>query len=60
MFRNKEKEKKMPQRNHNSKRRKQGLNDMPYIMITSPKKKNGFKLKEIYLGVWIFLFYDPC
>ena len=51
MFRNREKEKKMPQRNHNSKRRKQGLNDMPYKMITSPKKKNGFKLKEIYLGV---------
>ena len=21
-------------------------------------EKNGFKLKEIYLGVWIFLIYD--
>ena len=24
------------------------------------EKKKGFKLKEIYFGVWIFLFYDPC
>ena len=44
MFRKREKEKKMPLRNHNSIRR--GLNDTPYMMITSPKKKGGLNLKK--------------
>ena len=58
MFRNREKGKKEVKEPKKQKEKVRFKWHAPHDNII--EKKNWFKLTKIYLGVWIFLFYDPC